>query len=142
VGCGATGSALANLLVRAGVGRVRVADRGLHRIEQPSTPASFRRGRHRVQFAQSRSRGRASCAGINSDVAIEATVADINAGNILGFLAGATVVLDGTDNFTTRFLINDACLELALPWIYSGVIASYGMAATFIPEGAPAKLTR
>jgi adenylyltransferase/sulfurtransferase len=73
-------------------------------------------------------------------VTVEAMVADANAGNILDLLAGATVVLDGTDNFTTRFLINDACLELALPWVYSGVIAGYGMTATFIPDGAAAKL--
>ncbi len=77
---------------------------------------------------------------INSQVEVEAIVADANAGNILDLLDGATVVLDGVDNFSTRFLLNDACIRLALPWVYSGVVASYGMTATFLPEGAAQKL--
>ena len=52
----------------------------------------------------------------------------------------ATLVMDGTDNFSTRYLLNDACLKTATPWVYTGVIASYGMTATFIPDGAAEKL--
>jgi adenylyltransferase/sulfurtransferase len=71
---------------------------------------------------------------------VEGVVADVNPGNVLNFLGDADVVLDGTDNFTTRFLLNDACLSLGKPWIYTGVIASYGMTATLIPDGAVAHL--
>ncbi|MCU0503295.1 MAG: ThiF family adenylyltransferase, partial [Anaerolineae bacterium] len=71
---------------------------------------------------------------VNSTIAIEDIVADVNATNIAGFIADADVVLDGTDNFTTRYLINDACVKLRKPWVYTGVIASYGMTMTIRPS--------
>ena len=77
---------------------------------------------------------------INSDISIEPVVTDVNPGNVIDLISDATVVLDGTDNFTTRFLLNDACIKLAIPWIYTGVVASYGMTSTFVPDGAPQKL--
>ena len=70
---------------------------------------------------------------VNSSIAIEDVVADVSATNIAGFIADADVVLDGTDNFTTRYLINDACVKLGKPWVYTGVIASYGMTMTIRP---------
>jgi adenylyltransferase/sulfurtransferase len=78
---------------------------------------------------------------VNSDVTVEAIVADLNPGNVLDLLGDADLVLDGTDNFSTRLLLNDACLALGKPWVYTGVIASYGMTATFIPDEAVAKLS-
>lgn len=139
IGCGATGSALANLVVRAGVGRVRIVDRDFIELNNLQRQLLFDEEDIAANLPKAEAAAR-KLRHINSAVAVEATVADVNAGNILDLLAGATVVLDGTDNFTTRFLINDACLELALPWVYSGVIASYGMTATFIPDGAANKL--
>jgi adenylyltransferase/sulfurtransferase len=74
---------------------------------------------------------------VNSEIAIEEIVADANPTNIAGFIADADVVLDGTDNFATRYLINDACVKLGKPWVYSGVIASYGMSMTIRPGETP-----
>jgi len=77
---------------------------------------------------------------VNSAIEIEGIVADVNPGNVLNLIQDATVVMDGTDNFSTRYLLNDACIHLAKPWIYSGVLASYGMTATLLPAGAADKL--
>jgi hypothetical protein len=70
---------------------------------------------------------------VNSTITIEEIVADVSATDIAGFIADADVVLDGTDNFATRYLINDACVKLGKPWVYTGVIASYGMSMTIRP---------
>ncbi len=74
---------------------------------------------------------------INSTIGIEEIVADVNPDNIAGFIADADVVLDGTDNFTTRYLINDACVKLSKPWVYCGVLATYGMSMTIRPGVTP-----
>lgn len=139
VGCGATGSSLANLLVRGGVGRVRIIDRDFIELNNLQRQVLFDEDDIAENLPKAEAAAR-KLRRINSQVDIEAVVADVNPGNVLHLLEGATVVLDGTDNFTTRFLLNDACLKLALPWVYTGVIASYGMTATFVPDGAPDKL--
>ena len=139
VGCGATGSSLANLLVRAGVGRVRIIDRDFIELNNLQRQILFDEDDIAANLPKAEAAAR-KLRRINSQVNVEAVVADVNPGNILDLLAEATVALDGTDNFTTRFLINDACLKLAIPWVYTGVVASYGMTATFVPEGASAKL--
>ena len=137
VGCGATGSALANLLVRAGFGRVRIIDRDFVELNNLQRQILFDEDDIAANLPKAEAAAR-KLRRINSQIEIEAIVADANPGNILDLLTDATVVLDGTDNFTTRFLLNDACLKLALPWVYTGVLASYGMTATFVPDGAPA----
>lgn len=139
VGCGASGSSLANLLVRAGVGHVRIIDRDFIELNNLQRQILFDEDDIEANLPKAEAAAR-KLRRINSQVEVEAVVADANPGNILSLLDGATVVLDGTDNFSTRFLINDACLKLAIPWVYSGVVASYGMTATFVPDGAPAKL--
>ena len=139
VGCGATGSALANLLVRAGVGRVRIIDRDFIELNNLQRQILFDEDDIAANLPKAEAAAR-KLRRINSQVDIEAVVADVNPGNVLDLIGDATVVLDGTDNFTTRFLLNDACIQLALPWVYCGVIASYGMTATFLPAGAPEKL--
>jgi molybdopterin-synthase adenylyltransferase len=139
VGCGATGSALANLLARAGVGRVRIIDRDFIELNNLQRQILFDEDDIAANLPKAEAAAR-KLRRINSQIDIEAVVADVNAGNVLDLIADATVLLDGTDNFTARFLLNDACLQLAIPWIYTGVLASYGMTATFVPDGAPAKL--
>lgn len=139
IGCGATGTALSNLLVRAGIGRLRVVDRDfieLHNLQRQSLfdEADIAANLPKAEAAAARLRQ------INSGVAIEATVTDFGPGNCLALVDDASIVLDGTDNFQTRYLINDACLRLRKPWIYTGVVASYGMTATFIPDGAAVTL--
>ncbi len=135
VGCGATGSMLAMLLARAGVGRLRIIDRDFVELTNLQRQVLF----CEEDVAQALPKAEAAARALrrmNSAIAIEGVVADVNPGNVLALLADATVVLDGTDNFTTRYLLNDACLKLGKPWVYTGVIASWGMTATFVPDEA------
>jgi adenylyltransferase/sulfurtransferase len=139
VGCGATGTALSNLLVRAGVGCVRIIDRDFIELNNLQRQILFDEDDLAASLPKAEAAAR-KLRRVNSDVTVEGIVADVNPGNVLSYLAGADLVMDGTDNFTTRFLLNDACLHLGLPWVYTGVIASYGMTATFIPDDAAPKL--
>lgn len=139
VGCGATGTALSNLLVRAGVGHVRIIDRDYIELNNLQRQILFDEDDIAANLPKAEAAAR-KLRRVNSDVVVEGIVADLNPGNVIDLLGDADVVLDGTDNFTTRFLLNDACLSLGKPWIYTGVIASYGMTATLIPEGAVTKL--
>jgi adenylyltransferase/sulfurtransferase len=70
---------------------------------------------------------------INSEIEVQGVVSDVNAENIEALIKGATLVMDGTDNFETRYILNDACIKHNIPWIYTGVVASYGMSQTIIP---------
>jgi len=74
---------------------------------------------------------------VNSDINLEAVVADINSSNILEMCSDMDIILDGTDNFNTRYLINDASIKLGIPWIYGGAIGSTGMTYTIIPGVTP-----
>lgn len=135
IGCGATGTALSNQLARAGVGRLRIVDRDFIELNNLQRQVLFDEADIRQALPKAEAAARKLRA-INSQIEIEGIVADVNPGNVLGFIEDATLVLDGSDNFSTRFLLNDACLALGKPWVYTGVIASYGMTATFIPPGA------
>ena len=139
VGCGATGTALSNLLVRAGVGHLRIIDRDYIELNNLQRQILFDEEDIAANLPKAEAAAR-KLRRVNSDVTVEGIVADLNPGNVLDLLGDADLVLDGTDNFTTRFLLNDACLSLGKPWVYTGVIASYGMTATLIPDGAVAKL--
>lgn len=139
VGCGATGTALSNLLARAGVGRLRIIDRDFIELNNLQRQTLFDEDDIAANLPKAEAAAR-KLRRINRDIEIEAVVADVNAGNVLTLLQDATLVMDGTDNFSTRYLLNDACLKLALPWVYTGVIASYGLTATMVPDGAPGKL--
>ncbi|MBX7234354.1 MAG: ThiF family adenylyltransferase [Caldilineales bacterium] len=141
IGCGATGSVLANHLARAGVGRLRLVDRDYVELNNLQRQLLFDEddlaaGLPKAVAAERRLRR------INSEIAIEGVVADFNPGNALELLKDADLALDGTDNFEARYLLNDACLSLGLPWVYTGVVASYGMTATLIPDGAAARMER
>lgn len=135
VGCGATGTALSNLLARAGVGRLRIIDRDFIELNNLQRQTLFDEADIAAHLPKAEAATR-KLQRVNSAIEIEGIVADVNPGNVLSLLQDATIVLDGTDNFTTRYLLNDACTHLAKPWIYSGVLASYGMTATLVPIGA------
>jgi molybdopterin-synthase adenylyltransferase len=131
-GCGALGSAIANLLVRAGVGTLRIVDRDfveLSNLQRQSLfdEADAQGGLPKAVAAAERLRR------INSTVCVEPIVADIAPTNIEGFCNQIDIILDGTDNFETRFLINDAAVKLGLPWIYGGCVASEGQTMTILP---------
>lgn len=136
VGCGALGSIQAQLMVRAGVGRVRIVDRdfpeegNLHRqilFDEPDVQA----GAPKAEVAQRK------LARANSAAIIDARVMDVGADDIEELAADVDLVLDATDNFETRYLINDACIRLNKPWIYGGVIGASGMTMTVVPGKGP-----
>ncbi len=132
VGCGATGSVLANNLARAGVGYLRIVDRdfveGNNLQRQVLYDEDDVRGRMpKAEAAAHRLRA------INGAITIDPRVTDVTADNVEDLLAGVDLALDGTDNFETRYLLNDASLKLKIPWIYSGVIAAYGVTMTILP---------
>ena len=136
VGCGALGSNIANNLVRAGVGKITIVDRDFLEINNLQRQMLF----DEEDVAASLPKAVAAAnklRKINSEVEVVSIVADVNPSNIEALVRDADVVLDGTDNFETRYLINDACVELGKPWIYGGVLASYGTTMTIIPHETP-----
>lgn len=131
-GCGALGTTAANLLVRAGVGRVRIIDRDLVDWTNLHRQVLFdeddaRQARPKAVAAAEKLRA------VNSQVTIEALTADLSATNVARLLHGAGVVVDGTDNFETRFLINDYCVRQGIPWIYGGCLEAEGRVMTILP---------
>jgi molybdopterin-synthase adenylyltransferase len=135
-GCGALGSNVANALVRAGVGKLRIVDRdfvdvtNLHRqvlFDEDDAAAGLPKA---VAAAEKLRR-------INSLVTIEPIVAHVDYANIAALAAGMDVILDGSDNFETRFLLNDAAVSLGVPWIYGGCVGAEGRAMTIVPGMTP-----
>ena len=126
VGCGALGSFQAGALARAGIGRLRLIDRdfvewsNLHR--QWLYDESDAREALPKAIAAARQIGR-----VNSTITAEPVVEDLNPENAEDLLADADLILDGTDNFDTRYLINDFSVERQVPWIYGGAVGSYGI---------------
>ena len=135
-GCGALGTVLANTLVRAGVGFVRVVDRDF--VE----PSNLQR---QVLFDESDVRDnlpKAEAAAvklrqINSAVTVEPVVADIDRTNVEDLCRDADLILDGSDNFEVRYLVNDVAVKLGKPWVYGGAVGSQGMTMTIIPGETP-----
>jgi molybdopterin-synthase adenylyltransferase len=136
VGCGALGSMLANLLVRAGVGRLTIVDRDFIEITNLQRQVLFDQDDIEQNLPKAVAAQR-KLARINPDVAVEAVVADVNHTNIEHYAADRNLLLDGTDNFETRFLINDVSVKHKVPWIYGAVIAATGLAMTIVPEDTP-----
>lgn len=136
IGCGALGSSLANNLCRAGIGRLVIADRDFIEINNLQRQILF----DEDDFARKLPKAVAAAEKlrhINSEVTVEALVEDINADGIEALVQDVDLVLDATDNFETRYLLNDACIKYGKPWIYSGVIASYGVTMTILPGDTP-----
>lgn len=132
-GCGALGTVLAETLVRAGVGFVRIVDRDFVELSNLQRQVLFDEKDVRNRWPKAIAAER-KLASINSEVQIEAVVADIDHTNILQLAKDVDLILDGTDNFEIRFLINDASLETGIPWIYAGVIGSHGQTMTIFPN--------
>jgi len=132
VGCGALGTAVANLLVRAGLGRLRIIDRDF--VE----PSNLQRQTLFDEADACNALPKAVAAerklrSINSGIDVEGVVADLTPKNAEELLRGFSLILDGTDNFETRFLINDAAIHFGIPWVYAAVVASYGLTMTILP---------
>ena len=131
-GCGALGTVLAETLVRAGVGFLRIVDRDFVELTNLQRQVLFDERDLAEQLPKSVAAARKLNL-INSQVVIEPHVADVSAGNVLGLAAGVDLILDGTDNFETRFLLNDVSLELGIPWVYGGCIGSHGQVLPIFP---------
>ncbi|HST53103.1 MAG TPA: ThiF family adenylyltransferase [Pyrinomonadaceae bacterium] len=136
VGCGALGSAQTEMLARAGVGHLRIVDRDFVEDSNLQRQMMFteRDARERVPKAVAAAR---RVAEINSDVECVGEVADVSASNVERLVEGCDVVLDGTDNFATRFLLNDACVKNGVAWIYGAAVGSYGVTMTVRPHVSP-----
>ena len=136
LGCGALGTVQAEALCRAGVGKLRVIDRDF--VEESNlqrqtlfTEDDARAVLPKAVAAQRRLRQ------INSEVRVEALVADIHSKNIESLVEGAACILDATDNFETRFLINDTAIKHRIPWVYGAAVGSYGVSMTVLPQDTP-----
>jgi molybdopterin/thiamine biosynthesis adenylyltransferase len=132
VGCGALGTVAANLLVRAGVGRVRIIDRDFVEMSNLQRQTLFEEADAREALPKAIAAERRLRA-INSDVAVEGMVADLTPANASQLLSGFDLMLDATDNFQTRLLLNDAAVALHMPWIYAAAVGSYGVTMTILP---------
>lgn len=133
VGCGATGSAIASLLARAGVGYIRIIDRDYvdfsnlqrqvlfnERDAQESLPKAIAASRRMAEF--------------NSQILAEPQVDDLSPENCEILLGGVQLILDGTDNFETRYLINDYAVKNSVPWIYTAAVGSYAITMNVLPS--------
>src|SRR5438876_1758888 len=135
-GCGALGTVLANALVRAGVGHLRLIDRDF--IETNNLQRQVLFDEHDVAENLPKAEAAARKLGaINSSVYVEPIVTDIDRTNILELVKDADLILDGSDNFEIRYLINDVAVKLGKPWVYGGCIGSHGQTMTILPGQTP-----
>ncbi|MFN4259723.1 MAG: ThiF family adenylyltransferase [Gemmataceae bacterium] len=135
-GCGALGTVLANHLVRAGIGHLRLVDRDF--IETSNLQRQVLFDEHDVAENLPKAEAAArKLAAINSSVHVEPVVTDIDRTNILELVKDADLILDGTDNFEIRYLINDAAVKLGKPWVYGGSVGSHGQTMTILPGQTP-----
>jgi molybdopterin-synthase adenylyltransferase len=132
IGCGALGTAVANLLVRAGLGRLRIVDRDFVEPSNLQRQTLFDEDDARDALPKAVAAERKLHA-VNSGVAVEGIVADLSPANAAELLSGFPLLLDGTDNFETRFLLNDFAVQQGVPWIYAAVVGSYGATMTIRP---------
>ena len=132
VGCGALGSVTATALARAGVGKLTIIDRDIPELSNLPrqllfTEADVKAGIPKAEVAARRLRE------VDSQLQVKPQVVDLTARNVIKLLAGATLLVDGTDNFETRFLLNDFSCRENIPWVYGGVIGAEGRVMSIVP---------
>jgi molybdopterin-synthase adenylyltransferase len=132
VGCGGTGSALASLLARSGVGAIRIVDRDYVEASNLQRQSLFDETDASESLPKAIAAAR-KIAALNSGITVEPQVADLTPANIDSLLAGGQLILDGTDNFETRYLVNDFAVKNSLPWIYTAAVGSYGVTMNIVP---------
>lgn len=131
IGCGALGSVIVHHLARAGIGMLRIIDRDIVEIENLQRQILYNEGdvgRPKALVASEKLKI------INSEIEIEGHVRDFNPRSAGEMLKGIDIVLDGTDNMQTRYLINDICVKSMIPWIYGGAVSTYGMSLNIVPK--------
>lgn len=132
VGCGGLGTNIANILVRAGVGFIRIIDKDtveMSNLQRQSlySQRDAQQGLPKAEAAYN------TLKSINSDVQVHSLVAELNSDNVVEYARGMDLVMDGTDNFETRFLLNQVCVKHRMPWIHGGVVATSGVVKNFLP---------
>jgi adenylyltransferase/sulfurtransferase len=132
IGCGATGSALASLLARAGVGTLRIVDRDYVESSNLQRQNLFDESDARESVPKAVAAAR-QIARFNSQIEVEGRVADLTPANAEALLGGVDLILDGTDNFETRYLINDYAVKNSVAWIYAAAVGSYGVTMNILP---------
>jgi molybdopterin/thiamine biosynthesis adenylyltransferase len=133
VGCGALGSAAAEFLVRAGVGEIHLVDRDL--VEPTNLQRQLLYGEaDAARSAPKAEAARARLESINREVRVRAWVDDLSAENAREYADGADLIVDGLDNFETRYLLNDLAVECGIPYCYGGAVGTAGMAMTILPR--------
>lgn len=132
IGCGALGTIAADTITRAGVGRIVLADRDFIEADNLHRQTIF----DEDDILENRPKAVAAArklSKVNSEVSVESRVYDVNPKNISGIIRGSDCVIDATDNFETRYLINDACHRFKIPWVYGGVVGTQGMTMPVLP---------
>ncbi|MGH9656980.1 MAG: ThiF family adenylyltransferase, partial [Bryobacteraceae bacterium] len=135
VGCGALGSFHANALARAGTGHLTLIDRDFVELGNLQRQWLYEEADAEAALPKAVAAARA-LARINSAIEARPLVADLTASNIEECLDGAGLVVDGTDNFETRYLLNDYSVARSVPWIYGGAVGGYGIATPLLPGRA------
>ena len=132
VGCGALGGSLAQAMVRAGVGRVVLADRDVVEYSNLPRQVLFEEA-HARQSTPKALAAQETLLRIGGPTRIEAHAVHVDAATLDSLSSGIDLVLDGTDNLSTRYLINDHCVSRGTPWIYGGVVAAHGLVLPVLP---------
>ncbi len=136
IGCGALGTVLANTLARAGVGFLRVVDRDFIELNNLQRQVLFNEDDIAANLPKAEAAKR-KLQRINSRIEVEAVVTDVNHRNVEQLAEGADLLLDGTDNFETRFLINDLAVKTGRPWVYGACIGATGLSMPILPNDTP-----
>lgn len=135
-GCGGLGTVSASLLGRAGVGFLRIADRDVVELSNLQRQALF--SEEDVRLARPKAvAARERLADINREVVVEAVVADLGPANVRRTVADVDLVVDGFDSFEGRYLLNDACVERGIPWVYGACVEARGVAMLVVPGKTP-----
>lgn len=132
IGCGALGTGMAERIARAGIGDILLVDRDIIELSNLQRQHLFTEhdvGELKAVIAETKLHA------LNTEIAIKGTVDDVNSSNVQKFIKGRDIILDGTDNLNVRFIINDACNKLKIPWIYGACVAVTGMTMVILPEG-------
>lgn len=136
VGCGALGASHAEMLARAGVGTLRIVDRDFVEYTNLQRQTLFKESDAEKRLPKAVA-AKNRIAEINSVIEVEAIVADINQSNIESLIEDCDLVVDGSDNFQVRYVVNDACVKNGVTWIYGAAVSSYGTTMTIIPGQTP-----
>lgn len=132
IGCGALGTHSASFLARAGVGSILIVDRDhveFSNLQRQTLFSELDLDEYKAAVAEGLLKQ------VNSEIDIRSKVVDVVVENVEGIVEGATVIIDATDNMKTRFIVNDACVKLGVPWVYGGAVGTAGMVMTIVETG-------